>query len=167
MRDQDVATSPAADRSSSRAASIALGIAAAALLVDQISKAFALRWLADGPVDVLGPFSFRLVANRGILLGIPAPVWVVFVATTVLLIASVRALPTASASRAVGLGLAIGGALGNVADRLIERGGFPEAAVVDWITWSSGPTFNLADAFLLIGVMVAWNSSNEGGRDAV
>lgn len=146
-------------------ATTAIGVATAALLVDQISKAIAVRWLAHGPVDLPGPISFRLVANRGILMGIPAPFWIVLAATAVLLIVSVRAFPTATASRALGLGLAIGGALGNLVDRLAERGGFPDAAVVDWITWSSGPTFNLADVFLLVGVIVAWGSAENSTRE--
>ncbi|MEZ5170662.1 MAG: signal peptidase II [Acidimicrobiia bacterium] len=146
-------------------ATTAIGVAIAALVVDQISKAIAVGWLAHGPVDLPGPISLRLVANRGILMGIPAPLWVVFAATAVLLIVSVRAFPTATPARAVGLGLAIGGALGNLVDRLVQRGGFPDAAVVDWITWSSGPTFNLADVFLIVGVILAWGSAENTMRE--
>jgi signal peptidase II len=52
----------------------------------------------------------------------------------------------------VALGLILGGALGNVADRVLRGPGFLDGAVVDWIDLWIIPTFNVADASLNIGV---------------
>jgi signal peptidase II len=57
----------------------------------------------------------------------------------------VAAAPSVGAGADVGLGLALGGAAGNLADR-VARG-----AVVDFIALWSWPSFNLADAAMLSG----------------
>ncbi len=50
------------------------------------------------------------------------------------------------------LGLILGGALGNLTDRIFRGTGFLDGAVVDWIDWWFIPTFNIADAALNVGV---------------
>jgi signal peptidase II len=50
------------------------------------------------------------------------------------------------------LGLILGGALGNLGDRVFRGDGFLDGAVVDWIDWWFIPTFNVADMALNIGV---------------
>lgn len=52
----------------------------------------------------------------------------------------------------VSLGLILGGALGNLTDRIFRSDGFLDGAVVDWIDWWFIPTFNVADASLNVGV---------------
>ena len=52
------------------------------------------------------------------------------------------------------LGLILGGALGNLADRVFRGEGVLDGAVVDWIDWWFIPTFNVADAALNVGVAV-------------
>ena len=54
----------------------------------------------------------------------------------------------------VGLGLVLGGAAGNLLDRIFRGDGFLDGAVVDWIDPSFFPTFNVADSAITIGVAV-------------
>jgi len=55
---------------------------------------------------------------------------------------------------AISLGLILGGALGNLTDRLVRGAGLLDGAVVDWIDFSFFPTFNAADAAITIGVLL-------------
>jgi signal peptidase II len=52
---------------------------------------------------------------------------------------------------AVGLGLLLGGAMGNLSDRLFRSPGPLQGWVVDWIRFSHWPTFNLADSAIACG----------------
>ena len=57
------------------------------------------------------------------------------------------------AGTAIGLGMALGGATSNVADRMLR------GAVLDFIALGRWPTFNLADAAMVAGVaLVAWSA---------
>jgi len=126
---------------------VALG---AALVVDQVSKELALHALLNGPITV-GGVRLHLIANRGVLLGFPAPNWVVVVATVAVLIVALRSARQASWMTSLAFGLLAGGALGNLLDRFQDRHFFPSAAVVDWIS-AGRITFNLADVFVIAGV---------------
>ena len=66
----------------------------------------------------------------------------------------------------VALALVLGGALGNLADRLFRAPGWLRGAVVDFIRLDGWPTFNVADAAITIGavILVVW--SILGGRAA-
>jgi signal peptidase II len=138
---------------------VAVVVAVVALVVDQVSKVVALSVAAHGPVDAPGPLSVRLVANRGVLLGFAAPMWAVLVGTVLFAVFAARSLRGATTRSAVGAGLLLGGAAGNLFDRLVHRAGFPDGAVVDWIGWGRGLTFNLADVFLIVGVVLLWEGS--------
>ena len=58
----------------------------------------------------------------------------------------------------VGLSLVLGGALGNLVDRLFRSPGFLKGAVVDFVHVGSFPTFNVADSAITIGavIIVIW-----------
>jgi signal peptidase II len=120
------------------------------IVIDQVTKEFALHALLAGPVTVSG-VRLHLIANRGILLGIPAPNWVVVVATLGVLALAVRSVNRTSWMTSLAFGLLAGGALGNLFDRFQTRHFFPDAAVVDWIS-AGRITFNLADVFIIAGV---------------
>jgi signal peptidase II len=126
----------------------------AAFLVaaDLAIKALAEAVLSTGATTDLGLINIRLLYNPGVAfsLGADLPSWVVIAATGLIITALVwYALKTAPAmttlSRA-GAALLLGGALGNFIDRLDGRG------VVDYLHSGWFPTFNLADAFVTIGV---------------
>jgi signal peptidase II len=131
-----------------------LAAAAAVIILDQISKAAVLAHI-DEPVKILPVFNLVLVWNEGISFGIfndgaAGPLILTglsLVITAFLLIWLWRA---AKAPLAIALGLVIGGALGNVLDRL-GRG-----AVVDFLDFHAGqwhwPAFNVADSCIVMGV---------------
>ena len=61
------------------------------------------------------------------------------------------------------LGLILGGALGNLTDRVFRGEGVLDGAVVDWIDWWFIPTFNIADASLNVGVAILLLATLFGG----
>ena len=132
--------------------------AAVWLGLDQITKQWALSALADGPNHVIGPLTFRLVFNSGSAFGINAlsGLWLGLLAIAVvgLLFFYSRNLP--SRAMTVLLGLVVGGALGNLADRIFRAGdGFMSGSVVDFIDLSRWPVFNLADSGIVVGAIGA------------
>jgi signal peptidase II len=129
------------------------GTAAAVVLVDQLTKAWALRALADGPVHVLWTLRLNLSINSGIAFGLGrglGPVLVVAgLAVTVALVALARSARL-SVVAAVAMGLVLGGAVGNLADRLVrDQGG-----VVDFVDLQWWPIFNVADACISVGAVL-------------
>ena len=136
-------------------------LAGVILVLDQITKAMALRRLAPGvPVPVLdGLFSLTLVMNPGLAFGMlsGAPAgwrWIAgmlsLVALAILSVIAARLLPTGGVWTALSLGLVFGGAAGNLVDRV--RFG----AVVDFLDfyWRGyhWPAFNVADSAITVGV---------------
>jgi signal peptidase II len=78
-------------------------------------------------------------------------------------VVAARRLP--STVTAVGLGLVLGGAVGNLTDRLIRGEGF-SGEVVDFIDLQVWPVFNLADTGIVLGAAVLLLSSLRGERRA-
>src|SRR5437868_8146065 len=110
---------------------LGLGVAALAALLDQVSKLWVLRYFgeagcAEHLVPVTGFFDFVLTCNRGISFGFfnqpgqPAlGFWIFSVfAAVVVLVLVVWLYRVRSVFLAVAIGLIIGGAIGNVVDRL-------------------------------------------------
>jgi len=120
-----------------------------ALAIDQITKEIAIHALMSGPVEFAG-VRLRLVANRGILLGFPAPTALIVLATIGIIVVALRSSRRSGLTTTLAFGLLAGGALGNLVDRFLHRHLFPPEAVVDWISMGR-ITFNLADAFLITG----------------
>lgn len=54
----------------------------------------------------------------------------------------------------IAFGMVIGGALGNLTDRIIRGDGFLDGRVIDWIQLPYWPTFNIADSAVSIAVVV-------------
>ena len=133
----------------------AFAVAAVVVVVDQITKWWAVNELADGPIVVIDDFfQLRLTFNTGASFSILAnsgPLIAVVVFGVIGLIIFVLG----DASRkleAVALGLVLGGAVGNLLDRLFRGEGLLDGAVVDFIDFSFFATFNVADACVTIGV---------------
>ena len=131
--------------------------------LDQITKALAVQILSSGPVT-FGSLRLHLIANRGILMGIPAPTAVIVLATIGVVVVALRAARRPDRTTALAYGLIAGGALGNLVDRLLERQLFPPQAVVDWISLG-GITFNLADVFLIAGAATLLYGAGSGDSD--
>lgn len=132
-----------------------LSVCIAVLIIDQISKAWAIGALDDSSID--GPLgsSLRLVYNRGSAFSIGEGLGPIFgvlaIAVSIGLFWVVRHV--ASRIVVLGLGLIQGGALGNVIDRLFRDGdGFLGGAVIDFLEIGDWwPVFNLADAAIVVG----------------
>ncbi len=129
----------------------------AIVTVDQLTKAWAVSALADGPKHVIGDFLvFDLSRNSGSafsrfqgytpILAVVAIVIAVFVA---------RAVRQATdRATLVALVLVLGGALGNLGDRLVRYPGFLRGHVVDFVAVGWWPVFNVADSCITIGAVL-------------
>jgi len=129
-------------------------VAGVVVLADQLTKWLAsstLTGLPEQSVPIVGDlFRFTYVYNRGAAFGILQDQRVVFVGVSLVvigvIIASYRYFPVTGPLLHLALGLQLGGALGNLIDRV--RLGY----VVDFIDLAIWPVFNLADAGIVIGV---------------
>ncbi len=140
-------------------------VATVVVAADQITKSLALSDLATHDVHVVGPFSFRLTFNTGVAFsigtGLSGPIIVVAVVLVLAVLAMARGAP--SMPSAVAFGLVLGGAIGNLSDRLF-RG--HHGAVVDFIYTRFWPTFNVADSCIVIGCFALAVSFARAGRSA-
>lgn len=117
-----------------------------ALASDQLSKAVVLRMEPSGD-RLLAGCGFKPRRNRraGVLRLRTGAAGALWLASLLAVIAGLLLAPHTDALAAVGLGLALGGALGNLVDCL-ARG-----SVIDFIAICRWPTFNLADAAMVAG----------------
>jgi signal peptidase II len=147
-----------------RAVGVLLGVAVAALVADLVTKQLALSGLTGrGPVSLLGGAVYlTLTRNSGAAWSIGSDHTWVFPLITIGVIAWIAwmALRLQSLPWAVSLGLVLGGALGNLTDRVFRAPGHFVGHVVDMVSlfdpygqvW---PVFNLADSSLVCGVVLA------------
>lgn len=133
--------------------------AVVALAADQVSKALVVAHLEHhAPVTLVpGVLDLEVVRNGGAAFSIGAgATWLFTAIAAGVVIAMVR---TASRLRsrvwAVTLGLLLGGALGNLVDRLVRSPGPLRGHVVDWIHLHHWPVFNVADSCITVGGIVA------------
>jgi signal peptidase II len=128
-------------------------IAVAVVITDQLTKQWALTALVDGPIDVVWTLRFNLVFNRGMAFsqgeGLGPIIGVVAIGVVVALLVSLR--KGAGRLGTVGVGLVVGGAVGNVIDRLFRSPGWFRGAVVDFIDFQWFPVFNVADMAINVG----------------
>jgi len=129
-------------------------------LADYLTKHAAVKYLIEGPFEILGNvFKLQLVFNTGAAFSI---------ATNATIFLSVFSMSAAAgilyfASRvdsnkwALGLGLVLGGIFGNLTDRIFREPYGLQGAVVDWISVLSWPTFNVADSAVVVGVLLIVN----------
>jgi len=144
-----------------RAALIAAAVTVSAAALDQATKAVATQMLASGPAHV-GVLHLRLVANRGILLGmIELPTWLITLIALTVVAVTGRAARRGNTLSSIAFALASGGAIGNLIDRYLQRPNFPPNAVVDWLSFG-GMTFNLSDVFLVAAVLLLSGNESSG-----
>jgi signal peptidase II len=130
-----------------------VAIALAAVAADQLTKHIVAGQLSlDEGVHVVGPFWIRHVQNSGIAFGFFSQATAVVVVVTAIAVAWMLAFFARSGARhpvlPVALGLVIGGSVSNLADR--ARLGY----VTDFIDFRWWPAFNLADSFIVVGVLI-------------
>jgi signal peptidase II len=132
---------------------VPLLIAAAVVALDQLTKEWAVSNLADRNIDLLWTLRLNLTFNSGMAFGRgdgwgPVIGVVAVVVIAVLLLGLRRQGDRLST---VAAGLVIGGALGNVIDRLFRSPGWFRGAVVDFIDLQWWPIFNVADMAIVVG----------------
>jgi len=109
----------------------------------------------------LGPLALRLVHNPGVAFGVGASSHpVVITAVTSAISIAVAAAVLTRRIPAIGGGLLLGGAVGNVVDRV------PDHLVTDYLDLGWWPTFNLADVAIVIGAALILVTSGSGGSFA-
>jgi len=144
---------------------IALAAATVVVVADQVTKSLAESRLQAGPVHVVGPLYFNLQFNTGSAFSLLtgwAPLLVVIALVLVAALA-VLAWRTRRPGVALALGLVLGGALGNLTDWLVRS---HHGAVVDFIDFRFWPTFNLADASIVVGLALLAIQLLRSGRGA-
>jgi signal peptidase II len=130
-----------------------IAVAVAAILADQLTKHLVASQLSFGEVlHVMGPFSIRHVQNTGIAFGLFAGATSLVVVLTAVAVVWMLVYFARSGARhpvlPVALGLTIGGSVSNLVDR-IRLGHVTDFLSIRW--W---PAFNLADSFIVIGVVM-------------
>jgi len=142
-----------------------LSIAAVALVVlvaDQVTKEIINSTLTRGEqIEVAGPLSLTLTYNDGIAFGLAsgAGIWVIVLAMVALVAlgAFIASAPDRLTTWLSG-GLILGGAVGNLVDRV--RLGH----VTDFVLISGWPAFNVADSAITVGViLLAWTVIRDDG----
>ena len=138
---------------------LALGV----LIVDQATKAIARGTLTEGhSVTVIpGFFDMQLSYNSGAAFGtLPnwAPLFIIVALVAIYAIVKLSRASNGSRSLQIGFGLLLGGALGNLLDRLIFSG----RGVTDFLSFHialhgkvyAWPTFNVADIAIVAGAIL-------------
>jgi signal peptidase II len=139
-----------------RRISVLVAIAAFVLAADAISKAIVVAHLReDQPVHLIGSvLMLWLTRNPGAAFSVGTGETVVFtvIAFAVIVYIARTARKLYSLGWAIALGLLLGGAMGNLADRIFRAPGLFRGDVVDWIAVTRYyPIFNLADSAIVCG----------------
>lgn len=136
-----------------RLRALVLAVAAIAAAVDQLTKSLAVTHLGMHPVHLFASIYLRLELNSGTAFSLfqGFGFWIVVVGIVLVIVLLVVTRWVRTATTAIAIGLLLGGASGNLADRLF-RGN--HGAVIDFIYTRYWPTFNVADACIVLGAVV-------------
>jgi len=147
-----------ARRRPARFALLMLGCALVAYVADQLTKWWVVTTMTEGQVTpVLPPLlSWRFFRNPGAAFSIGTDYTWVFTIIMVIVSTAILLQVTKVASRgwSVALGLVLGGALGNLTDRLLREPSFGQGHVVDFIALPNFAIFNIADSAVVSGVVL-------------
>jgi signal peptidase II len=182
---EPLAASPSRSRHHVARAGLVAAVAGAVLVLDQLSKEWALSTLPSRvePMELIGSLQLNLTWNTGTAFSLGSgqnlgP----FVALLALLVVAYLLWSGQSRTKlgAVAAGMVAGGAIGNLLDRALRSGpagseaGFMGGAVVDFVDLQWWPVFNLADSAIVVGALllfaVQWREADEpdaGEPDAV
>ena len=149
-------------------------VGVAVLLLDQLTKWWAVETLDDGHViDVVWILRFKLAYNTGsaFSLGQGRGALISLLALVVVAVLLRTGRHATRPLAALALGLVLGGALGNLTDRAFRDGGseprdgFLGGAVVDFVDLQHWPIFNVADSAIVCGALLLVVSSWRDERD--
>ena len=123
------------------------------MLIDQLTKHWAVNALDDRNIDLIGSLRFNLAFNTGMAFskgtGVGPVIGVVALLVVVALLIAIGRASSPLYTPAVGL--IIGGAVGNLVDRLFRDPGWFRGGVVDFIDVQWWPIFNVADICVSVG----------------
>jgi signal peptidase II len=154
---------------STRRPLLILGIVVGIVLVDQVTKVLVVESLADEPLSIIGDtVELRLSRNPGgafsLLTGF-TPLLAVLAAIVAVVLVRV-AQRAKDPVMVVALAMVLGGALGNLTDRVFRAPGFLRGEVVDFVRVGAFPSFNVADSAITIGAVLlllwGWRDRDEG-----
>lgn len=135
-----------------------LVIAVILLGLDLLTKSIIVANLKPGqPVSIIGDFArLSLVRNPGAAFSMATGMtWLLTLVATAVVIGVVRIGRTLrSLWWAIGLGMVLGGALGNLVDRMFRAPGPLQGHVVDFIAIGWWPVFNVADSSIVCGAIL-------------
>jgi signal peptidase II len=151
-----------------RSAAVLFTVAGLTWALDRLTKVWIDRSLAGRPpITVIpGVLDLRFTTNSGgaFSLGQSAP-WI-FVGASILVSSAIvaTAFRHTNAATSVALGLILGGALGNLTDRVL-RGPRFTGNVIDFVDFHVWPVFNLADSAIVVGAVLLALTSFGVDRD--
>jgi signal peptidase II len=144
-------------------------VALTVVVLDQLTKWWAVNTLDTRDIDLFWTLRFNLSFNSGMAFGQGAGLGpVIGVVALVVIVGLVLSMRRAD-SRLVefSVGLIVGGAIGNVIDRLFRSPGWFRGSVVDFIDFQWFPIFNVADMGITIGGFLLVGASWWNGRHEV
>lgn len=134
-----------------------VGVSIFALVTDQWTKMWALAHLQPGEIrPVIGSFlSLQLVFNPGAAFSfLSHATWLfTIIAVVVCLVVMLYAPRVRSFAWALGLGLLLGGAIGNLIDRLTQPPAFGVGHVIDFLNWNGMFVGNVADIWIVLAAV--------------
>lgn len=145
-----------------RALATAMSVALGVVVLDQITKRWAVGRLETGPctpetcIDVIGSLRFHLHFNPGASFSTGAGLGRLFGVIAIVMTVVLLRMAAGATDRATPIlfGAIAGGAVGNLIDRLVRaEDGFLSGEVVDFIDLQWWPIFNIADAAIVVGVL--------------
>jgi signal peptidase II len=132
-----------------------LGVAAAAFALDLVSKMLVVAYLEGrDEIELIGEWlQLEVVRNPGAAFGFGETLTVVLTAIAVVVIAVIARIARKlySTPWAIALGLLLGGAFGNLTDRVFRSPGVFRGAVVDFVAPKHFAVFNVADSAIVCG----------------
>jgi signal peptidase II len=133
-------------------------IAATVLALDVATKVAVVHFIEPGdPVEVIGDFvTLKLIRNPGAAFSMATGMtWLLTLVAIAVVVGVIRIGRTLrSPWWALGLGLVLGGALGNLIDRLFRAPGPLQGHVVDFVSVGWWPVFNVADSGIVCGAIL-------------
>jgi signal peptidase II len=150
------------------------GITVGVLTADQVTKSLIVAGrITDG--SSIGWVTVFVIRNHGATAGIGSgyPILVTLAVLAFTLLSATLAVRASGRGAALCLAAVVGGALGNLSDRIFRFPGLGRGGVVDWIHFScGGGSFDLADLAILLGVIgalaatsVAWRARKGRKRE--
>ena len=131
------------------------------VVLDRLTKWWAVGNLSDGPIVIIDDwFQLRLLENSGASFGMfdGAGSYIALGAIIAVVVIGLVVHKLDNGLESVAMGLVLGGAIGNLIDRVFRGDGLFDGSVIDFIDINPGfdfPTFNIADSAITIGAILA------------